>query len=88
MAYNNKNYLKKAAFIIAIYKSVKQDDIPDTHIVSHIFPKYGIVISYRTWCNIKSISGQELKEIKMPGMSLVNELRADRHSAYPNLFKN
>ncbi len=55
MAYNRKNYLKKARYIADIYQMVKEHDIPDTHIVRCIFPKYGIFISYGRWMVIKSM---------------------------------
>jgi hypothetical protein len=53
MAYNRKNYIKKIRSIVEIYKAEKHYDVPDTHIVSKIFPKHNIFISYRTWTNIK-----------------------------------
>ena len=55
MAYNNKNYIKRARFIISVYNEVKNPDIPDTKIVNRIFPKHGINISYRQWMNIKGM---------------------------------
>jgi len=59
MAYNRKNYLKNIRLILSVYKTVKQHDIPDTFIVKHEFPKYGIFISYRTWMNIKAMKDPE-----------------------------
>lgn len=53
MAYNKKNYNKRAQFIIDVYKSAKHDDVPDTKIVRTVFPKFNIFISYRQWMNIK-----------------------------------
>lgn len=53
MAYNKTNYYKRARFIISIYNAVKNPDIPDTTIVSKVFPKHGINLSYRQWMNIK-----------------------------------
>lgn len=53
MAYNKKNYNKRARFIIKVYKDHKNDDVPDTKIVAEIFPEFGINISYRQWMNIK-----------------------------------
>lgn len=53
MTYNKKNYLKNIRFILSVYKAIKERDIPDTYILRHEFPKYGIFISYRTWMNIK-----------------------------------
>jgi hypothetical protein len=53
MAYNKTNYYKRARFIISVYNDAKNDDVPDTKIVSKVFPKYGIDISYRQWMNIK-----------------------------------
>ena len=55
MAYNNKNYIKRARFIISVYNEVKNPDIPDTKIVNRIFPKHGINVSYRQWMNIKGM---------------------------------
>lgn len=53
MAYNKQNYYKRLRFIIQVYKAAKNPDIPDTKIVSKVFPKHGIDISYRQWMNIK-----------------------------------
>ena len=53
MEYNSTNYFKKAREIVAVYKLVKTDDIPDTHIVRVIFPQKKIYLSYRQWMNIK-----------------------------------
>ncbi len=55
MAYNRNNYLKRVQHIIDIYKSAKHDDVPDTFIVKHIFPKHNIHLSYRTWMNLKGL---------------------------------
>lgn len=55
MSYNNRNYLKKARYIIAIYNAHKHADVPDTRIVRNIFPKYNIFLSYRQWMNIKGM---------------------------------
>ncbi|MCT3661062.1 hypothetical protein [Elizabethkingia anophelis] len=55
MAYNNKNYIKKARYIIDIYNEYKHADVPDTRIVRNIFPKYNIYLSYRQWMNIKGM---------------------------------
>ena len=60
MAYNKKNFLKRAAFILQVYQSVKEHDIPDTYILKYVFPKYGIELSYRTWMNMKNIKQTEL----------------------------
>ena len=59
MAYTRTNYLKKAAHIIAIYKSIKEPDKPDTRIVAHDFPAHNIFISYRQWMNIKGMKPSE-----------------------------
>lgn len=53
MAYNKKNYFKRLQFIVSVYNEAKYPDVPDTKIVSRIFPKHGINISYRQWMNIK-----------------------------------
>ncbi len=53
MAYNKKNYNKRAQFIIDVYKNAKHSDVPDTKIVRTVFPKFNIFISYRQWMNIK-----------------------------------
>ena len=39
MAYNRNNKLKEFNHILQVYKEVKQDDIPDTFIITKIFPK-------------------------------------------------
>ena len=53
MAYNKKNYNKRAQFIIDVYTNAKNADVPDTKIVRTVFPKFNIFISYRQWMNIK-----------------------------------
>lgn len=53
MAYNKKNYNKRAQFIIEVYNNAKYSDVPDTKIVRTVFPKFNIFISYRQWMNIK-----------------------------------
>lgn len=53
MAYNKKNYHKRARYIISVYNDAKHEDIPDTKIVRTVFPKYNIFLSYRQWMNIK-----------------------------------
>ncbi|MBO4233887.1 hypothetical protein [Riemerella anatipestifer] len=55
MAYNRRNYLKKARFIVEVYNSHKHSDVPDTTIVRNVFPKYNIFLSYRQWMNIKGM---------------------------------
>lgn len=62
MAYNRKNYLKRARYIIDIYKAHKQSDVPDSRIVRTVFPKYNIHISYRQWMNIKGMSVPKQEE--------------------------
>jgi hypothetical protein len=37
MAYNKKNYNKRAQFIIDVYKSAKHEDVPDTKIIRTVF---------------------------------------------------
>ncbi len=59
MAYNRKNYLKQVQYIMQVYSSVKEPDVPDTRIVSNIFPKHNIFISYSTWKNIKGMKPSE-----------------------------
>ncbi len=55
MAYNKKNYNKRAHFIIEVYKAAKHADVPDSKIVRTIFPKHNIFLSYRQWMNIKGM---------------------------------
>ncbi|MFC3159005.1 hypothetical protein ACFOEQ_11100 [Chryseobacterium arachidis] len=55
MSYNNKNYIKRARYIISVYNAHKHADVPDTKIVRHTFPKYNIHLSYRQWMNIKGM---------------------------------
>ncbi|WP_346236141.1 hypothetical protein ABDK00_016960 [Niabella insulamsoli] len=54
MAYTRQNYIKKLRYIVGVYNEHKHHDVPDTHIVRHIFPKHNIFLSYRAWMNIKS----------------------------------
>lgn len=53
MAYNKNNYNKRTRLIIALYKTVKNEDVPDTEIVRRIFPQHNVFLSYRQWMNIK-----------------------------------
>lgn len=46
--------------ILNVYQEVKQEDIPDTYIVSKVFPKYNIFISYRKRMHIKGMKPSEL----------------------------
>ncbi|MGE0931679.1 hypothetical protein [Peijinzhouia sedimentorum] len=55
MAYNRDNYIKFAKHVREVYHSVKEEDIPDTRIVKHIFPAHNIFLSYRQWMNIKAL---------------------------------
>lgn len=55
MAYNRNNYIKRARSIIEVYNAHKHADVPDSHIVRNIFPKYNIFITYRQWMNIKGM---------------------------------
>jgi hypothetical protein len=55
MAYNRKNYYKRARFIIAVYNENKYSDVPDTKIINQIFPRHNIYLSYRQWMNIKGL---------------------------------
>ena len=60
MAYNQNNKNKRSMYILDVYKSVKQQDIPDTYILRNIFPKHGIFISYKTWMQIKGAKPSQL----------------------------
>lgn len=51
--YTRHNYIKWIKSVIAVYQQHKHPDVPDTHIVRHVFPKHNIFISYRAWMNIK-----------------------------------
>ncbi len=55
MAYNKKNYYKRAQHIIDVYNAHKHEDVPDTAILRVVFPKYNIFLSYRAWMNIKGL---------------------------------
>jgi hypothetical protein len=66
MAYNRNNYLKTVRFIVDVYNTVKEHDVPDTKILRVEFPKRGINISYRTWMNIKN-----MKQSELPAQQLV-----------------
>ena len=55
MAYNRKNYIIRAQYIVSVYEAYKYSDVPDTHIVRNYFPKHQIFINYRQWMNIKNI---------------------------------
>lgn len=59
MAYHNRNRLKKIEHIIQVYNEVKTPDIPDTRIISQVFPKHHIYISYRQWMMIKNMKFSE-----------------------------
>lgn len=59
MAYTRKNHLRQVQYMISVYQQVKEPDIPDSKIVSTIFPKYHIYISYRQWMNIKGMKPSE-----------------------------
>lgn len=61
MAYNKANKIEQYRRILEVYNQVKQTDIPDTQIIRHTFPKYGIFISYRTFVTIKGMKPSELK---------------------------
>ncbi len=61
MSYKRSNYVKNVARIVAIYNSLKEPDKPDTRIVNHEFPKYGIFISYRRWMYIKSMKPSDYR---------------------------
>ena len=62
MAYNSNNKKAQYRYIIELYKSIKQEDIPDTQIIRHKFREKGIFISYRTWMNIKAKKPSELND--------------------------
>lgn len=53
------NYSKRIQYILEVYERYKEEDVPDTRIVQHVFPKYGIYISYRQWMNIKGMRPSE-----------------------------
>lgn len=55
MAYNRRNYLKTARYIVSVYNLYKFPDVPDTKIVRNYFPKHNIHITYRQWMNIKGM---------------------------------
>lgn len=55
MAYNRRNYVKRAKYIISVYNQYKHVDVPDTRILSNYFPQHNIFISYRQWMNIKGM---------------------------------
>lgn len=59
MAYTRENHLRQVQYMMSVYKQVKEADIPDTRIVSKIFPRYNIFISYRQWMNIKGMKPSE-----------------------------
>lgn len=54
MAYNRKNYIIRAQYIVSVYEAYKYEDVPDSYIVRVHFPKHQIFINYRQWMNIKS----------------------------------
>lgn len=55
MAYNRRNYVKRAKYIISVYNQYKHADVPDTRILNNYFPQHNIYISYRQWMNIKGM---------------------------------
>lgn len=55
MAYNRRNYLRTARYIVSVYRLYKDEDVPDSKIVRVHFPKHNIHISYRQWMNIKGM---------------------------------
>lgn len=61
MAYNSNNKKAERRRIIEVYNSIKQEDIPDTHIVRHKFKEFGIFISRRTWVSIKGMKPSDLQ---------------------------
>lgn len=54
MAYNRNTYIKRAQYIIEVYKMYKFSDVPDSYIVRVHFPKHNIFMTYRQWMNIKN----------------------------------
>jgi hypothetical protein len=56
------NKKRQYRYIIDVYNTVKQEDIPDTHIVRVVFPKHHIFISYRQWTRIKGRKPSEVSE--------------------------
>jgi len=65
MAYHRNNYLKSVNYMMGVYQSVKESDVPDTRIIRNIFPKHGIYISYRQWMNIKGMKPSEYKQSQL-----------------------
>lgn len=61
----HSNYSKRVRFILEVYEKYKEEDVPDTKIVRHIFPKYGIYISYRQWMNIKGMKPSEYRVLQL-----------------------
>ena len=55
MAYNRRNYLKTARYIVSVYNQYKFPDVPDSKIVRVHFPQHNIHITYRQWMNIKGM---------------------------------
>lgn len=55
MAYNRKNYIIRAQYIVSVYNAYKYEDVPDSYIVRVHFPKHQIFITYRQWMNIKNM---------------------------------
>lgn len=62
MAYHRRNYLRRVDYIMKVYNSVKERDVPDTYIIRVIFPKHGIFIGYAQWMNIKGMKPSEYKQ--------------------------
>lgn len=65
MSYNRNNYLKNVQYIMKVYRSVKEPDLPDTRIVANHFPKHNIFISYSTWKNIKGMKPSEYNSTQL-----------------------
>lgn len=65
VAYNRNNYLKTIRYVLGVYSTVKEHDVPDTHIVRVIFPKHGIHMSYRKWMNIKNMKQNEIPQTQL-----------------------
>lgn len=64
MAYTKDQFRKRVAYIMEVYNSVKEPDIPDTHILRVIFPKHNIFITRRTFVGYKAMKPSEYREVK------------------------
>lgn len=65
MAYHRRNHLKYVEYVMQVYHTAKERDIPDTRIVRHVFPKHGIFISYRQFMNLKAMKPSEYRTAQL-----------------------